>query len=203
MQGRFVRSVVGFAACAAAMSAWALPGAGASWTVLSDSNPRVECTEVSGEPWCRSIGTVALPIDQVSATLEDMAAHQALFESIVSIRVLAPDTMHIVLDYPAPMSDRDYVAKYSRSTEGTARLYRWSPVVHPDAPEVDGVVRLPKMAGEWRLEPDGSGTKVTYTWEAEIAGSFPAMLLNKARKIAGSEALKDIEKASSAAAKGG
>lgn len=185
-----------------AAPARALPGPDATWTVLSESGPRVECTEVGAEPWCRSIGTVPLPIDQVAATLEDMAAHQALFDSIVSITVLEPDTMHIILDYPALMSDRDYVARYSRVVEGEARMYRWVPVVHPKAPEVDGIVRLPHMAGEWRLDPAGSATKVTYTWEAEIAGSFPSALLNKARKIAGSEALKDIEKASTAA-KGG
>lgn len=177
----------------------ALPGPDATWTVLSESGPRVECTETGGEPWCRSIGTVPLPIDQVAATLEDMAAHQALFDSIVSIEVLAPDTMHIILDYPALMSDRDYVARYSRAVDGEARMYRWVPVVHPAAPEVDGIVRLPRMAGEWRLDPAGTSTKVTYTWEAEIAGSFPSALLNKARKIAGGEALKDIEKASTAA----
>ena len=180
-------------------SALALPGADAQWKVLSKGDPHIECTEVSGEPWCRSTGMVPLPIASVAATLEDMPAHQHLFESIISIRVVAPDTMHITLDFPAPLSDRDYVAKYTRTTDGETRMYRWSSVAHPDAPEVDGVVRLPKMAGEWRLEPVGNQTRVTYTWEAEIAGSFPSFALNTARKKAGGEALKDIRKAAAAA----
>jgi hypothetical protein len=182
-------------------SAWALPGADATWTVLQDADPRVECTEVGGQPWCRSVGTVPVPIDQVANTLENMAKYQDLFESIVSIDVLAPDTMRVVLDYPSPLTDRDYVAKYTRSTEGPVRSYRWEPVSHPSAPASDSVVRLPRMAGEWRLEPAGSETKVTYTWQAEIAGSFPSWGYTTARKKAGQEALKDIAKASLAAAK--
>jgi hypothetical protein len=184
-------------------NAFALPPADAQWEVLAEGPPHIECVTVGTDPWCRSTGIVELPIDQVSVTLENMAAHQALFESIVSIKVVAPDTMHIVLDFPAPMADRDYVAKYTRSTAGDARLYQWVSVQHADAPALDGVVRLPRMAGEWKLEPAGANTKVTYTWQAEIAGSFPTWALSTARKKAGSEALKDIEKASKAAAKGG
>jgi hypothetical protein len=183
-------------------AAWALPGADAQWSVLSDNDPRIECTEVAEGPFCRSTGVVSLPIDAVSATLEDMPAYQGLFESIVSISELEPDTMHITLDFPWPLSDRDYVARYTRSTEGDARIYRWASVKHAGAPAVDGVVRLPRMAGEWRLQPEGSGTRVTYLWHADVLGSLPAASLNKARKIAGNEALKDIRKASAAAAGG-
>lgn len=190
-------------ALAFSSAAWALPGAEAQWSVLSDGDPRIECTEVAEGPFCRSTGVVSLPIAAVSATLEDMAAHQHLFESIVSIQVLAPDTMHITLDFPWPLADRDYVAKYTRLTEGEARIYRWASVKHDKAPDVDGVVRLPRMAGEWRLQPEGSGTRVTYLWHADVLGSLPAASLNKARKIAGNEALKDIRKASRAASTGG
>ncbi|MEZ4237326.1 MAG: START domain-containing protein [Myxococcota bacterium] len=151
--------------------AWALPGADAQWTVLSDGDPHIECTEVAEGPFCRSTGVVPLPMSAVSATLEDMAAHQALFDSIVSIDVLKPDTMHIVLDFPWPLSDRDYVAHYTRLTEGDAKIYRWESVKDAGAPPLEGVVRLPRMAGEWRLEPEGSGTKVTYLWHADVLGA--------------------------------
>ncbi|MEQ1564696.1 MAG: hypothetical protein ABMA64_03575 [Myxococcota bacterium] len=179
--------------------AFAMPGADASWTVLQSSNPRIECTTVGTEPWCRSSGSVAVPIDKVANTLEHMAEYQHLFSAITRIDVLAPDTMHIVLDYPFPLTDRDYVAKYTRSVEGEIRRYRWDPVVHPGAPETNDAVRLPRMAGEWRLEPAGAETKVTYLWQAEIAGSLPAGAYETARKTAGNEAIKDLGKAAAAA----
>lgn len=180
-------------------AAWALPGASATWTVLSSGDPTIECTEDGGEPWCRSTGLVALPVEKVADTLEHMADHQALFDSIVKIDVLEPDVMHIVLDFPVIMSDRDYVARYTPSTEGDARIYRWESVVHAKAPEIDGIVRLPKMAGEWRLVPKDGQTLVTYLWHAQIAGSFPDAMLGAARTKAGQQALADIRKAAKAA----
>lgn len=182
--------------------ALALPGPDVQWTVLSNGDPYIECTvDAAGEPWCRSTGTVALPIDLVAATLEDMPTHQHLFDNIERIDVLAPDTMHIVLDYPRLFSDRDYVATYTRSVVGTTRIYSWRPAATQPPPD-PGVVRLPKMAGEWRLTPAGASTKVTYLWQAEIAGDFPEMMLSLARKTAGQQALKDLRKAAEGVAVG-
>lgn len=177
-------------------TALALPPDSASWPeVLQNSNPRIECNTTGAEPWCRSVGMVPLPIEKVASTLENMEAHQALFENIVSIRKLAPDTMHVTLKYPWPLWNRDYVAKYTRSNDGGVWRYRWEPVSRADAPPVDGVVRLPRMAGEWKLEPVGAETRVTYLWQADVTG-VPA---TAARKIAGNEAIKDITKAAKAA----
>ena len=179
--------------------AWALPGADASWTVLAKGDPYIECTESGGEPWCRSTGLVPLSVDKVARTREKMSDHQRLFESIVRIDVLEPSVMHVVLDFPFPMSDRDYVARYTPAAEGDARIYRWESVVHEGAPVVSGVVRLPKMAGEWRLVPQDGQTQVTYLWHAQIAGDFPDALLGQARQKAGQQALADIRKAAKAA----
>jgi hypothetical protein len=194
-----VGGVLGVMGSIAGGPAWALPTSGATWTVLSGGDPYIECTEEAGEPWCRSTGLVALPVDKVADTLEHMAQHQALFESIVKIEVLEPDVMHIVLDFPVIMSDRDYVARYTPLTEGETRIYRWEPVTHAKAPETSDAVRLPKMAGEWRLSPKDGQTLVTYVWHAQIAGSFPEAMLGTARTKAGQQALADIRKAAKAA----
>lgn len=182
----------------AIQNASALPGPDAAWAELSSSPVRIECADVAGEPWCRSLGVVEAPIERVAATLEDMANQGEVFDSVLSIRMLAPDTVHVVLDFPGVLSDRDYVAKYTPATEGAVRLYRWVPVEHPDAPPQEGVVRLTKMAGEWRLEPDGARTRVSYTWQADLSGSFPTWALSVARKRAGWEALHDLAKAQKA-----
>ena len=182
--------------------ALATPGSDAQWTVLSGGDPYIECTAVDSIPWCRSTGLVELPIDKVALTLEDMPKYKALFDSISSIEVVSPpDTLHVVLDYPMGFDDRDYVAKYSRRTEGDVRIIAWEAV--SGVPEVEGVVRMPRMAGEWRLTPEGGFTRVTYLWQAEVVGALPEMFWDTARKTAGKEALKDIRKASERAAAGG
>jgi hypothetical protein len=176
------------------------PGPDAAWEKLSGGDPFIECTTVGSAPWCRSTGLVPNGLADVNATLQRMSEHQDLFDSIVRIDVLAPDTLHIVLDYPTGISDRDYVAKYTRSEAGDTVVYRWEPVVHAGAPETSDVVRLPNMAGEWRLSPAENGqTRVVYLWQADVLGSFPGFMLNKARTIAGTKALEDIRKATAAA----
>jgi hypothetical protein len=174
--------------------ALARPGADASWEVLDTSPVRIECTEAAGQPWCRSVGLIAAPLDQVAQAMEDMAGQSEVFEAVSLIDELGDDTYRIVLDFPGMFSDRDYVAKFTKHVEGDARIYRWEPVTHPKAPPTDDIVRLERMAGEWRLEPAGDQTKATYLWQAELGGSFPNWALSTARKKAGNEALKDLAK---------
>jgi hypothetical protein len=175
-----------------AAAAAAPPGDEAAWETLTTSPVKVECATVAGQPWCRSYGLIHAPIAQVDGALRNMSTSADLFESVLSIDVLAEDTMHIVLDYPAPLDDRDYVAKYTYITQGDTRIFQWSPVVHPGAPETAAAVRLPNFAGEWRLQPSGQNTIVRYTWQAEINGSFPSFAYAQAWKKAGHEALKDL-----------
>jgi hypothetical protein len=168
------------------------PGDDAAWESLTNKPVPIRCVKISDVPWCRSQGVIAAKPAEVAEALEGMKAGSNAFESVVSVRVLAPDTVHVVLDYPWPLTDRDYVAKYSRSVDGDVLTYSWVPVAHADAPVDDDVVRLPHFEGTWRLEPSGDGTLVTYTWNAEIAGSFPSSGYNTAWKKAGHEALKDL-----------
>lgn len=175
-------------------TAFAMPGPDAAWEVLDTSPVRIECTEVSGKPWCRSVGVIGAPVDQVATALEDMAGQSDVFEAVSQIDSLGDDTYRIVLDFPGMFSDRDYVAKFEKLVEGDARIYRWKPVTHPGAPETEDIVRLSRMEGEWRLEPAGDATRATYLWQAELMGSFPTWALPTARKKAGNEALKDLAK---------
>lgn len=169
-----------------------LPGDDAPWETLGTSPVKVQCARVSGVPWCRSTGVVGAPIDQVYDALLNMAYNAALFDSVVTIEVVAEDTLHVVLDYPAPLDDRDYVARYTYRIEGENRVVRWVPVVSAAAPETSAAVRLPRFAGEWRLEPREGATWVRYTWHAEINGSFPTFGYNTAWKRSGFEALRDL-----------
>ncbi len=168
------------------------PGPDAAWEELRNDIVRVECTTSGGAPWCRSHGLVAAPVDQLTNTLENMAEHQDKFEAVLGINVLEEDTLHVTLDYPGLFSDRDYVARYARSTSGDTHIYSWTPVTHAGAPAQDGVVRLSRFEGEWRLKAEGSNTRVTYLWQAEFGGSFPTRFESLGRRKAGHEALKDL-----------
>jgi hypothetical protein len=149
-------------------SALARPGSDATWEVLEDATVRV------------------------ASSLENMGSQADIFEAVSSIRDLGNNTYHVTLDFPGMMSDRDYVVTFSKATEGPDLVYSWVPATNTEAPPVDGVVRLSKMAGEWRLSPSGENTRVTYLWQADLMGSFPTWALPVARKKTGNEALKDL-----------
>ncbi|MEN0062671.1 MAG: START domain-containing protein [Myxococcota bacterium] len=170
----------------------ALPGDNAGWETVRDDLVHVECAEVAGDFWCRADGVLDAPVDTVVDTLWNMPKHQDKFELVRSIVELGDNTLHITIDYPGMFSDRDYVAKYTRSTEGDAHRVSWVPVTHPKAPEAKGAVRLSKFEGEWRLTPKGTQTAVRYVWHADPGGSFPGWAKPLARKRAGHEALKDL-----------
>ena len=132
------------------------------------------------------------PVTGVASTLEGLPSHADGFTSVRSIEQVAPDTLHVVLDFPGMLADRDYVVRYTSSVDGQTRRYRWEPVEHPSAPPLDGVVRLSHMAGEWELGPVPEGTKVSYLWQADLGGSFPEWAEPIARRRAGLEVLQDL-----------
>jgi hypothetical protein len=178
--------------------ALAAPPDDATWEVLSTAPVHVECTVSGGEPWCRSRAIVKAPVNGVASALEGLGSRSETFTSVRSIAQVAPDTLHVVLDFPGMLADRDYVVRYTSSVDGQTRRYRWEPVEHPAAPPLDGVVRLSHMAGEWELGPDPDGTRVSYTWQADLGGSFPAWAEPIARRRAGFEVLRDLASAGKA-----
>ena len=113
---------------------------------------------------------------------------------ISSIRRLETDVLLVVMDYPGLISDRSYVAKFSRRTEADGtEVFAWIPVTHAGAPDDGSTVRLTWLDGEWRFKAEGTNTRVTYVWEADPGGSLPDVGL--VRKKAGLYAVQDMANA--------
>ena len=129
-----------------------------------------------------------------TATFETLDQHQAQMGAISKIERLEPDVLHIVMDYPFPLKDRDYVARFAHRTEADGtEVFAWTPVVHANAPATSDAIRLTWLEGEWRFTPDGNRTRVTYVWQADPGGSIPDV--GAVRKQAGTLAIKDMAKA--------
>lgn len=177
------------------LSALALPSGAASWSVLAEGDPsageaRVSCTEEGGKPWCKSEAVLPASPDAVEAVLTDFSRYTEVFLRVTSCRVLEPQVVHVTLDMPAPLSDRDYIARFERSVDGADRVFRWKAVEHPLAPPGEAV-RLVRSAGEWRLSPAAGGkTRLTYTWEAELGGDIPEWALPRAWTVQGTEVVE-------------
>ena len=78
---------------------------------------------------------------------------------------------------PWPVSDRDVVLHSQTKLLEPSRhvAVRFANVTDPGAPPVDGVVRMPRLVGEYDLVAlSPMRTRVTYTIDLEPGGSLPA-----------------------------
>ena len=68
-----------------------------------------------------------------------MLAAESFYNALVSRIPLGcmaepEDVMRVVLKFPTPLSNRDYVAKFTKVTDGDAVCYRWESVTDAKAP---------------------------------------------------------------------
>ncbi len=176
-----------------AASALALPPSNATWSSLATKPVVIDCTEDGGRKVCRSTGVIGVPVETAVSTFATLDEHQAKMEKISKIVRLEPDTLLVVMDYPGMLSDRSYVARFSRRTDPDgAVVFGWVPVTHVGAPE-DNTVRLTWLEGEWRFQDVGGNTRVTYVWDADPGGNLPDAGL--VYKQAGQLAIQDMANA--------
>ena len=177
---------------------FALPGPQAAWDVLTKGPTLTECTESSGAVYCRSTAVFDAKVDVLAQTITTMASQADKFDSIIAVNTLEPDVLHVVMDFPAPLADRDYVARFKRVDRDDGGLTLvWTPVIHDKAPPTDSIVRLEGYEGSWSLTPiSETQTRVEYLWLGTYGGALPSFALNTARKKTAVEAMKDLSKAS-------
>lgn len=171
--------------------------------VLSEE-PWIGCVSVAGAPWCRVVAELPVPMATVDTLLHDFRNYAGkLFPMVRSAVEVEPSVVHLVIDMPAPLSDRDYVTRFVRREEGKEIVYDFSPVVSDRAPPSPGVVRLPEVAGEWRLATTSTGTRVSYTWQGELGGDVPAWALPQAHRMQGQQVVAGLRGALGVAPSGG
>ena len=172
-------------------AALAAPASNAVWTLLQETPVRIECTESGGQPYCRSTGVIGTSQASASQTFASLDQHVAKMGAIRSVTRIESDVLHVVMDYPFPLSDRDYVARFAHRTEADGtEVYAWTPVVHASAPPQEGVVRLSWLDGEWRFAAAGNDTRLTYLWQSNPGGNLPDV--DAVRRKAGTLAVLDM-----------
>ena len=160
------------------------------WIVLQDENHDIwigykETTKIS---WCRTISTLPFEINKISKMIEDKGNYYKIFDRVTESREVGDDMVYIRIDMPFPISDRDYLVRYTVNKDLEMASYKFQTVKEYDFPVFDSSVRLENAAGEWYLEKiDASSTQVVYTWNGDLGGSFPSYALTRAWDKQGNE----------------
>ena len=166
------------------------------WNIIQKNEIEIRWTTYDSYPICQTTSILPFSIESISSIIEDVSNYPKVFKRIHKTNILEKDIIHVMLDMPFLLSDRDYVIKYKKNKTPDNWEFTFSPVKHINAPLNKKYVRLVNAAGKWKLISKGDNqTSVSYTWNGELLGDFPNFALERAWKTQGNEIIHWINDA--------
>ena len=166
------------------------------WNIIQKNEIEIRWTTYDGYPICQATSVLPFSIESISSIIEDVRNYPKVFKRIHKTNILEKDIIHVMLDMPFLLSDRDYVIKYKKNKTQDNWEFTFRAVKHTNAPLVEDYVRLVNAAGKWKLiSKDDNQTLVSYTWNGELLGDFPNFALERAWKTQGNEIIHWINDA--------
>ena len=166
------------------------------WNIIQKNEIQIRWTTYDGYPICQATSVLPFSIESISSIIEDVSNYPKVFKRIHKTNILEKDIIHVMLDMPFLLSDRDYVIKYKKYKTPDNWEFTFSPVKHINAPLDKKYVRLVNATGKWKLiSKDDNQTSVSYTWNGELLGDFPNFALERAWKTQGNEIIHWINDA--------
>ncbi len=141
-------------------------------------------------PVFRGVGKVDASIFEILGVLDDSPRLVEWMSNCIGSKVLKQvnEFDRIVYnrtDSPWPVSDRDVVLSATVQASMTKREVwcRFESTNYPAMGPIDGVVRMPRLRGYYRLQAiDETHTRVTYQIDADPGGMLPDWLVARATK---------------------
>ena len=159
-----------------------------NWSIIQKKVIQIRWTDYEGYPICQTTSVLPFSMESISSIIEDVENYPSVFKRIHKTNTLEKDIVHVMLDMPLFLSNRDYVIQYIKSKNQNTWEFTFNAVIHIDAPEKNNYVRLVNAAGKWKLVPKNKNeTTVSYTWNGELLGDFPSFALERAWKTQGNE----------------
>ena len=166
------------------------------WNIIQKNEIEIRWTTYDSYPICQTTSILPFSIESISSIIEDVSNYPKVFKRIHKTNILEKDIIHVMLDMPFLLSDRDYVIKYKKYKTPDKWEFTFSPVKHINAPLDKKYVRLVNATGKWKLiSKDDNQTLVSYTWNGELLGDFPNFALERAWKTQGNEIIHWINDA--------
>jgi hypothetical protein len=146
------------------------------------SSRKVDGTEIRE---LRATGVIPVSAERLLAALADIERYPAFMPPTVKAEMLkragSTGWFYIVID-PPWVSRRDYCVEVKVSRLSTGELESsWRGTAEACPPPRDGLVRMVRTEGRWRLKPiDASHTFVDYRGLTDPGGHLPAWAANRA-----------------------
>lgn len=167
-----------------------------NWELVEDDEGiKVWSLKIPGQdlPGFRGITTMKASIDEILNEMLDFEAHTDWMWKTTESRLVKrlSETRGILynrINAPWPVKDRDLVidTDYRFTPDHKGLTIRFSQIQDPEVPKRDGIVRVPRINGFYRLwvEGDSNVTNVLYQVEVDIGGNVPDFAARRyARKL--------------------
>ena len=183
---------------------WTQPVLGAGWeTVVKEGGVVVEKKEVEGRelPVFRGKVVIRGSIYETLTVLDDSSARTKWVHRCSESRVVKTITdfkryIYNRTDAPWPVNDRDVVVLTNISVDVVKKHVRIAFSSKSGIlPEVDGVVRIPRLEGMYFLEAKGQDhTRVTYEIDTDPGGWLPRWLVKRTTRDIPLKTLLNLQK---------
>ena len=164
------------------------------WTILQDGDIWIGNYE-DEFPWCKA--TIILPysVKYILPIIENVDDYHKILDSVIYSNKDENDVAHIRIDYPFPLTDREYIVKFKKIVDNNDIIYAFSTNNSLNKNIDPDYIRLINAKGEWRLSPINENlTEVSYVWNGELRGSIPSWSLPKAWLRHGNEVLSNLDR---------
>ena len=157
------------------------------WKLAKDENGiKVYLSRPVGSDYqsFRGVAPIKADIPTLSRLQENLTIACKWLYACADMRLLKVDGdktfVYLTTDLPSPASVRDMVLQVQTELLDNGTVIRHLSAIRGMEPEVEGVIRVNELRGEWIMVPKGEReTEVTYQMQADPAGAIPAWLANR------------------------
>jgi len=146
-------------------------------------------------PWCKAKINIPYSLEDILPVIENVDDYHKILDSVIYSSKDENDIAHIRINYPYPITDREYIVKFQKIIDKNDIVYAFTTSdslnenINPD------YIRLINAQGEWRLSPINENlTEVSYVWNGELRGSMPSWALSRAWIKHGDEVLSNLDR---------
>ncbi|WP_084314270.1 START domain-containing protein [Pseudomonas jinjuensis] len=170
----------------AALGACGVVVADDGWQLAKEENGiRIYLKDVPGSKYqsFRGVVRIKASVQTIGDLQENLRVACKWLYACKQLRLLKNDGddtwVYMTLDLPWPVVPRDLVIHVNTWRTDDGGMVRDLNGVPDYLPPVQGVIRVPELAGHWKLVPKGQNlTEVSYEMRGEPGGSVPSWLSN-------------------------